>query len=299
MTNLEITKAYVGNTEASKIYLGNDLVWNSIDYADIPLTFEIISGGTIMWFSQQSNKVVEYQINDGNWTSITAGTGTSISVQEGDIVRFKGHNDAYGIPSNDAASTTFIGSGDTMATAIFNVYGNIMSLIDGDNYQGLQFTTANIGAFVGLFNHYKRSNTNPPYNYSMHSAANLILPDNVVGNCYRGMFMRCDGLIEAPVLPATTLAANCYNRMFDYCPSLQAAPELPATTLAASCYQYMLRDGKSLNYIKCLATNGINAANLTNWVASVASSGTFVKSGNATWPSGANGIPKNWTVIDA
>lgn len=29
MTNLEITKAYVGNTEVSKIYLGNDLVWSS------------------------------------------------------------------------------------------------------------------------------------------------------------------------------------------------------------------------------------------------------------------------------
>ena len=298
MTNLEITNAYVGSDQISKLYLGGEAIWPSTPptpvYSAMPLTFEIIGGGTIMWYSQQSNKVVEYQINDGNWTSITAGTGTSISVQEGDIVRFKGHNDAYGIPSNDPACTTFIGSGDTMATAVFNVYGNIMSLIDGDNYQGLQFTTANIGAFVGLFNHFR----NTYYNYSLRSAENLILPDNVVVNCYRGLFMRCAGLVEPPVLPATTLAANCYNRMFSGCSSLKTAPELPATTLVNSCYANMFVNS-GLNYIKCLATDGINTTNLNNWVQYVAYSGTFVKDANATWSTGTSGIPRGWDVIDA
>ena len=358
MTNLEITNAYVGSDQISKLYLGGEAIWPSTPpgpvYSAMPLTFEIISGGTIMWYSQQSNKVVEYQINDGNWTSITAGTGTSISVQEGDIVRFKGHNDAYGIPSNDPACTTFIGSGDTMATAVFNVYGNIMSLIDGDNYQGLQFTNANIGAFVGLFHHFKPNSTDLPFNYSLQSAANLILPDNVVDNCYRGMFMMCDGLVDASnlILPATTLAANCYNRMFSACLSLQAAPALPATNLVDSCYYYMFRFSTSLttapelpatalasrcyysmfegctslttapelpataltsncyrqmfsgctnlNYIKCLATSGINNTNLSSWVRGVQSYiGTFVKDANAYWPSGDNGIPAGWHIIDA
>jgi len=53
----------------------------------------------------------------------------------------------------------------------------------------------------------------------------------------------------------------------------------------------------SLNYIKCLATSGINTNNsTTSWISNVASSGTFIKEPNATWPIGDNGIPTNWTV---
>ncbi len=35
--------------------------------------------------------------------------------------------------------------------------------------------------------------------------------------CYSGMFRGCTGLVEAPALPATTLAASCYNGMFSGC----------------------------------------------------------------------------------
>jgi hypothetical protein len=160
----------------------------------------------------------------------------------------------------------------------------------------LQFTNANIGAFVGLFNHFRIAAGH--YNYSLRSAENLILPNNVVDNCYRGMFMRCTGFVEPPVLPATTLAANCYNRMFNGCSSLRTAPELPATTLVNSCYANMFV-GSGLNYIKCLATDGINTTNLNNWVQYVGASGTFVKDANATWSTGASGIPKGWDIIDA
>jgi len=53
----------------------------------------------------------------------------------------------------------------------------------------------------------------------------------------------------------------------------------------------------SLNYIKCLATSGINSNNsTTNWVGSVALSGTFIKDQDATWPIGFNGIPTNWNI---
>ena len=64
--------------------------------------------------------------------------------------------------------------------------------------------------------------------------------------CYNGMFIRCTSLTNAPELPATTLATGCYYYMFNGCSSLTSAPELPATTLASYCYGSMFRDCTSL-----------------------------------------------------
>ena len=64
--------------------------------------------------------------------------------------------------------------------------------------------------------------------------------------CYEYMFSGCSSLIQAPELPATTLAANCYAFMFYECPSLIQAPELPATTLVIHCYEYMFCGCSSL-----------------------------------------------------
>ena len=58
-------------------------------------------------------------------------------------------------------------------------------------------------------------------------------------HCYQYMFYGCDGLIQAPELPATTLANSCYQEMFSNCYDLIQAPKLPATRLADSCYQKM------------------------------------------------------------
>ena len=88
--------------------------------------------------------------------------------------------------------------------------------------------------------------------------------------------------------------------MFNGCTGLTTAPELPATTLASNCYNQMFKDCSSLSSIKCLATN-ISASDCTyNWVTSVASSGTFTKASSMTrWKTGNNGIPNDWTVVDA
>ena len=89
--------------------------------------------------------------------------------------------------------------------------------------------------------------------------------------------------------------------MFYNCSSLTEAPELPATTLTNYCYNNMFSGCNSLNQIKCLAINGINTNSSTfNWVQGVqTNNGTFIKHPNASWPSGYNGIPQNWTVQDA
>lgn len=114
------------------------------------------------------------------------------------------------------------------------------------------------------------------------------------------MFMNCYELINPPkILPATTLANSCYQSMFYSCHKIRFAPELPAKTLVNSCYKFMFADCKELRYVKALFTTNItnNTGYTTNWMLGVSSTGTFVKSKDATWNvTGATGIPSGWTV---
>ena len=115
------------------------------------------------------------------------------------------------------------------------------------------------------------------------------------------MFSGCSSLTQAPsILPATTLAIDCYNCMFKDCSSLTKAPELPATTLVNYCYNYMFSGCSKLNYIKALFTTEPSITYTSSWVYGVSKTGTFVKSGAATWDvTGDNGIPSGWTVTTA
>lgn len=260
----------------------------SFDY----LTFQVVSDGTIRWHTTGSGqaKTIEYSLNDGAWTSILASSTTTIPVLEGDTVRFRGTNTAY---SKDKSNY----SGFDGGTAEFNVEGNIMSLIYGDNFVG-QTTLPAKYAFCSLF---KQSN--------VISAENLILPaTTLTEGCYRAMFSKCSSMIVAPkTITATTLAKDCCWYMFEEC-SFEQAPELPAPTLVQQCYGWMFTKCPNLNYIKCLATSGFGTTNcLQSWANGVASTGTFVKDDNASTAGGSvgwrlnniAGIPTGWTVMDA
>ena len=258
--NIEASAVMIGNSAVSAVYIGSSKIYPSgpVDYSTQYLTFKVIKGGNITIMASNANvaKTIQYSTDNGStWTSITTSTtaqelGGALSV--GDKVLVKGTNTTYGTSSY---YNRFGG------TAKVNVYGNIMSLISGDNFANNKTLTASY-TFCRLFPNY----------------ANLLSAENLI-------------------LPATTLASGCYNNMFRDCTSLTTAPELPATTLTSSCYQYMFSGCRSLNYIKCLATD-ISASNCLNyWVSAVASSGTFVKAANMeSWTTGTSGIPSGWTV---
>ena len=273
----------------------NEVHYNPRTWADEYLTFDIVTEGTIVWKTSNSNnvKTISYSINNGGWVDITSLTeGKSFKVSVGDKVRFKGNNTAYG--ADNFNYNTFNGS-----TASFNVQGNIMSLTNGDSFANATTFESNY-VFVYLFK-----------NANIINAKNLVLPATILASscyfsmfngctnlvtapvlpattladsCYQYMFSGCTSLVTAPTLPATTLARSCYNNMFYGCTSLVTAPKLPATPLADYCYYSMFNGCSSLNYIKCLATD-ISASSLSNWVRGVASTGT-------------NGIPSGWTVQD-
>ena len=116
--------------------------------------------------------------------------------------------------------------------------------------------------------------------------------------CYNAMFYGCTSLTSAPELPATTLASNCYYRMFYDCTSLTSVTELPATALANNCYEEMFNGCTNLSYVKALFTTPPSDDYTKDWLAGVASTGTFVKSADATWDViGPNGVPAGWTVV--
>ena len=115
--------------------------------------------------------------------------------------------------------------------------------------------------------------------------------------CYENMFTGCTSLTQAPELPATTLQRACYFGMFENCRSLTTAPELPATKLDGASYYNMFKNCQKLNYVKAMFTDTQYLdSNLGNWLSGVSSTGTFIKSKDATWTNEQAGIPTGWTV---
>ena len=253
------------------------------DYSQDYFTIRVIEDIDIVW----AGAPLSYSIDGGTTWSEPSSDITLSAVTSGSTVMFKG-----GIASGP------IGKFDTGGAGKFEVEGNIMSLLYGDNFVGQ--TVLPIGdAFANMFTLGKTIKT-----YNLISAENLVLPATTLnGDCYRAMFQGCAALVTPPkILPATTLTKSnygCYNSMFANCTSLTTAPELPATTLADSCYSMMFKGCTSLSAITCLATD-ISASNCTtNWVNGVAASGTFTKAASMTdWTTGNNGIPSGWTVAD-
>ena len=195
------------------------------DYSNDYLTFEAIEDGTFTFTGTNSNSL-SYSLDDGEtWTALASGTA-SPTVTAGNKIMWKG-----------TCTPSDTGSGIFSATANFNVQGNIMSLLFGDDFTNQTNLTGKDYAFYELF----KQNTN------IKSAKNLILPaTTLASNCYNGMFRGCTSLVTAPTLPAITLASNCYGSMFWGCESLETAPTLPATELASSCYYGMFLGCTSL-----------------------------------------------------
>ena len=288
---------------------------------ETPLTFEIVCGGTLYWYNSGNTgdiKTIEYKLNDGEWTEITSskdndGSGTTIAtVITGDIIKFRGNNDTYCNFYMNRCSC-FRNTSD----CYFYAYGNIMSLINYNNFKtNKKLTGGSTFAYLfnntGIMSHPVKKLLLPAttltqhcYEYMFADCTSLEkapeLPATALAKeCYRCMFQGCTSLVNAPELPATALADDCYGGMFWGCTSLVNAPTLPATALADSCYEYMFQGCTSLNYIKCLATDIPHNRCTQEWVRGVASTGTFVKNASmASWTTGTSGIPTGWTVQDA
>ena len=241
-----IDSVYSGGKEIQRVYSKGMLVWEKepIDYTIIPFTVRAIDAGARVWMGKRDPNTgktikvdIKYSINNGKWIE---GNGVTIELKK---------NDKVSIITNDIDYLTVSGdrywNGEGYSYAASDIYGNIMSLIYGDDFIGQTVWTerttyyANSGFFYG----------------DIRNAKNLILPATTLSkNAYSRMFYGMTSLITAPALPATILSEGCYTSMFYGCINLVKAPVLPANILVKGCYGGMFAYCTSLNYVKCYAT---------------------------------------------
>ena len=221
-------------------------------YQEKYLTTEALGRGTISFNILQSMNTdmitsISYSLDNGETWTTTNNTNNksenlqiSINVNTGDKVLWKGDAIQTGFFDEDdwgGAVGSFFSS-----NCRFNAYGNVMSLLYGDDFDNETNLNNKDAIFAALFYDYIGNET-----CKIVSAENLILPaTTLVDNCYSYMFLNCTSLTTAPELPATTLTQYCYNYMFSGCTALTTAPVLPATTLASRCYQFMFEGCTSL-----------------------------------------------------
>lgn len=188
------------------------------------LTFTALEDGTFTFTPTNSN--ISYSLDNGStWTELAASTA-SPTVTAGNKIMWKA-----------TVTPTSHGIGTFSSTSKFDIEGNIMSLLFGDDFKEKIDLSNKIYAFKNLFS----GNTN------VVNAENMSLPATILSyECYSYMFYGCTSLTTAPQLPATTLASDCYSSMFNSCTSLTVAPQLPATELAESCYIQMFQGCTSL-----------------------------------------------------
>ena len=223
------------------------------DYSKEYFTIEALAAGDVYfkyqeWSPIETQRYMEYSKDGGEtWVRTTNVDNEevvmTIPLTAGETALVRGDNDTLASynESEDTYYNPFFYS-----DMEFSVYGNIMSLIHGDDFTSE--TTVTDYMFHSLFFDMYGVDIGTPLECLIINAKNLILPVTTLAeSCYSFMFEGCTSLTTAPkLLPATTLAIGCYGNMFDGCTSLTTAPELPATTLASDCYNSMFAGCTSL-----------------------------------------------------
>ena len=242
-----------------------DVHYNPITSSDKYLTLIALEDESTFTFNGTTvNDVVNtasYSLDGITWTEISSGTSTP-AINSGERIMWKGEMTPY---YNQEEEVYKYGIGKFTSTKTFNVEGNPMSLLYGNNFRGINSLSGKNGVFSNLFAASKVVNASKlslgtevlsPFCYArmfMNCTQLVKLPKlpstTLAESCYYWMFYRCTALNQKLVLPATTLANNCYNSMFYFCTSLTTTPDLPATTLANYCYYSMFYNCTSLTNV--------------------------------------------------
>lgn len=302
--SFDITSFKVGSDDC-KIYLGDTLLYPQ-SQPQVKNYLRIIPANTATFtFTPKggvaSGNTISYSSDGG----ATWRTKNDFLVAAGAVYYLKGEN--FGIANN--------GIGTFSASTDFDVEGNIMSLLYGDDFEGKTDLTGKDYAFMNLFSGCTH----------VIDASNLVLPATTLSRqcycnlfigatklqkapsvlsamtlgdaCYMNMFFRCSAMTSViDELPATTLSPSAYTQMFYECRAMTKAPMLPANVVPTYGYYRMFYNAKKINSITCLATDRSATNSSGSWVFGVASSGTFTKASGATWTTGSSGIPNGWTV---
>ena len=296
-------------------YSGSTLIW--CKHSDEYFTIEILTAGTLtLKFNTATTSSQNYitldtemSLNGGTWERVGDRT---ITVSAGDKIRLRGEEVTY---QSDMVGRIKEPSGSTVS---YKVYGNIMSLLDGDGFLYSQGFNGISNVFDALFFGSK----------GIVDASWLVLPEQTLSSrCYYQMFRKCSNLVSAPMyLPAVDLRVDVgayqyaymfsecsslvnpptilaqyggiysFEHMFSHCTSLTTSPDLQVRQSAQDCFDAMFDGCTALSLITCRMLNPDSTYNFKNWVRNVSPTGVFKKAHLANWTRGVNGIPENWTV---
>lgn len=299
----DYTNEWVDGVAATgNFFKGIDAKWNVVGVNGIPEGWTVLSFETV-YFSM-TNKDGYYECNI-TFTPATVGDKlyysrdfgqtwseytSTITTSYNDNIQFKGTLTANGIN----------GIGTFNVTGMFNVYGNVMSLIYGDNFLNQTALKADYN-FAHLL-----ENCN-----WLGDAHELVLPSTTLrAHCYDSMFKNCSSISQLPALnamnlaegcysymyygcesistvdpdylPATTLATNCYSHMFEGS-GLGITPYLPAETLVSGCYDYMFANDADMCFVQSNFTTTPGTAYTNNWLYNVSEYGVFTFNSDAPW----------------
>ena len=278
---------------------GDDVIKYNKDYSKDYLTFVTLEDGnfTLTIGSAVTTAMVEsvsYSLDNGD-TWITTNnvndetiTITTPTIKKGKKVMWKG--DAVQMSTQYSGTITDEELGATYVSRFgssgkFNVQGNIMSLLYGDDFASADgFESGSTRNFMHLFGYINASdkanvvsaknlilkNTNIKSYQRLFSNCNLLvepptLPNKALAEdaCYYYMFTNCVNLMYAPSLPATSVGASGYGYTFQNCTSLTTPPQLPAKTLGDACYMNMFSGCKSLTTAPDLPAAEVGASAYT------------------------------------
>jgi hypothetical protein len=292
------------------------------DYSTQYFTIESLQDSNVITATKsgsQRSPIIYYSLDDGEtWSNQTLSSGTITfgTINTGDKIIFKSNSATWASAWN--GYNKFNGSKN------FKVYGNVMSLLNGDNFiNNSEFTAGSAFNLCGLFYETK----------TIIDASNLILPATTLcESSYNGMFRAAENLVYGPnLLPALDVPKDAYSSMFEACTKLAEGPEILATTVSGdsalknmfcmrrsgdaaaamtkspilritnpqdygNVYQQLFRGNRNITEVTILAEG--TGLSFDNWLANTPNSGVIKKLSATTLKSGYNGIPSGWTTED-
>ena len=291
----EAVSITMGSDEILALYYGSNLIWPTTKYEQEYFTITSRKDNNSVYFITMStvhgdtgHKTIQVSKDKQTWTSYTSttntethpsnywyepGDGTLIgTLDQGESLYIKGTNDTYGGFSYLPSSGTYYATNWNCFYCLddFDVSGNIMSLLYGDNFQSATSLptppSAASSAFAKLFcTTTTHNNSQSSIESKLINAQNLVLPEVTLQEwCCLQMFEDCVNLKTAPRLKPMTLATRCYTSMFRYCSSLRMTPVLPATTLTDSCYYEMFKYCTSLGRVNSIEATTVSTKSCNN-----------------------------------
>ena len=302
--------------EQSKVYFTDK------DYLKEYLTFKSLDANEIGFHfgygvPTSNAQYIEYSVNDGEWERITnrnnAEVSDSIQVNEGDTIRWRGIANSFAWSDTEYNNGYYHSCFTTRGP--FNVYGNLMSIFYGNNFEGK----------TGFSSDYSNNAACLFMSAEIVSAGNLICPVTTLKTAsYSKMFKNCTYLKVGPKFTYSTLAedafyeafygcssltvlpkcnfsavmsSRCYSNMFAHCTSLTQSPIIDAEFGGWNACSQMFSGCTKLKKITCMSTEMKLGQYCTeNWVYGVSKTGIFIGNPECTWIEGDGGIPKGWVV---